>query len=229
VVFANVTEKSDFNIAGGLNVGQVTSGGHLHANVAISPKFYLSGSFTSYSGGCSESSTFNGVTTNNTTKYSGKSFLFGFGYYKSLGKHFYFENALGAKYGNNANVRAYENFEYRHIKYFLQPGISYTRKHFQTGIALRLGLIDYLNHATGSQNTIPKIATEGVSPYVDPAFFICAGGKFIKIGSQISATFSDYSNITFIPVGSAFSMVSYDALSFSLFLRITIPSKITEK
>lgn len=205
VVFANVTKKADFNLAGGFNVGTLTSGSHLQGSAAISNRLYLSSSFSNYSGNCSESSSANG--NNNSIKYSGHSFLCGLGYYKTLGKNYYFEGLIGGKYGNNSNKKANEDFEYRHLKYVIQPGLTYTRDHFQAGIALRFGMIDYLPFKTGSENRIPEIATQGAKPYVDPAFYICGGGQYVKVGGQISSTFADNSTIAYTPLGSYLVML----------------------
>lgn len=121
VVFANVTEKSDFNLAGGLNFGRLTKGINFHGSTAFSRKFFVTGSFTNYSGDCTTVSSVDGVTTDSKVRYAGNSFLFGIGYYKPIKNNFYFEGSIGGKYGNNSNTGADESFEYRHIKYFYSP------------------------------------------------------------------------------------------------------------
>ncbi len=225
VITANVTKKADLNIAGGLNAGNVTSGGHFHGSVAVSNNLFISSAFSNYSGGCTDISTVNGVTTDNSIKYSGQSFLLGGGYYKALGKGFYFEGSIGGKYGKNHNKKSIEDFEYRHVKYIFQPGITFTSDYFQAGLAFRFGMIDYLPFKTGSQHIIPEIATKSAIPYVDPAIYFCGGGKYVKVGCQLSYTIADNSTIAYDPLGIFFGGIKSDPLSVSLFIKITVPSK----
>jgi hypothetical protein len=224
VIFGNVTKKANFNVAGGINVGTLTSGAHFNGSVAITNNLYVSAAYTHYSGSCTESITVGGNTTNDSTKYSGNSILTGIGYYTKIGKNLYFEGLLGGKYGNNANRRATENFEYRHMKYFIQPGIAYTAKNFQAGLALRFGIIDYLPHSTGSLNVIPEIATDGGKVFLDPAVYISGGWEYVKVGGQLSTTFSDNTSIAYFPLGTALGLIDSDPLSLSLFIQVTIPS-----
>lgn len=231
VVFANVTSRSDFNVSGGLNMAEMTSGLHINGNVAISDELYLAGAWSNYnkSSGTSAGSGFFSQPYSREIQSSGNSFLCGLGYYSSLGSSdFNFEGTVGAKYGTNKNhiVSSYnppENIDYMHMKYYVQPGITYNGEYFQAGLACRLGVVDYLSHPTGLQNKSPEIAAKGVLPFADPAVFVCAGSKYIKLGVQFSCTFGDATKSSILPYKYPLD-VSHDPVSFSVFLRVTIPS-----
>lgn len=229
VPFATVKRKSDWNLSGGLNYGHLTKGLHGNFTIAVTDNLFILGSYSNYFGDCKSRQTFNGVTTTQSISYFGRSILPGIGYYKSLGDDFYFECITGAKYGINQNKNSIEEFEFRHIKYFLQPGVTFQKEIFQAGFAFRMGFIDYLNYKTGKQNTVPEIARNKIIPYLDPAFFLAIGSNNFKFGAQISMTVSQNTDINYYVFGSLFGLIHEDPLSLSIFLKIAVPSNLPQK
>lgn len=221
VIHANVREVGDLTFGAGVNTGSITSGLHMQATAAISDKIFAAASFSNYSGSCGSTSTFNGKTVNDSKEYTGHSTLLSGGYYKAIGNDFYFEGAAGAKFGRNMNVTTSEKFEFIHLKYFIQPGISYNRDHFQAGFALRMGVIDFLPHKTGSLHQDPGLSS---MPYLDPGIYLGFGAKWVKLGIQLSTTIAENIPVAFHPLGTLLGLVETDPTSFSLFLRVTIPS-----
>jgi hypothetical protein len=222
VVLGHVTQRSDLNIGGGLNTGEITSGLHAHAAYALTSQFFATGSFTGYKGGCTEIRINNGDTIDNSIHYSGNSFLAGFGYYKALGNHFYFESCGGIKYGANFNWKSTETIRFYHLKYFLQPAFTYARKYFQAGAGVRFGIIDYLPVKTGSLGLVPGISGRSPVFYADPSIELAAGGSKLKLGLQVSGTFSDMGPVLLDPLANViFGNSSTDLLSISFFLRFS--------
>ena len=224
VVTGSVTKKNDFNAAAGVNFGDLSSGLHGHASYAISNSLVAIGSITGYSGSCT-SKNYDYADSSINVRYLGRKIGFGAGYYRSLNNINYFEVLGGGQFGISENKSGTENFEYRYVKYFIQPGFYQQTENFQFGVSLRMGLMDYLNYPTGSANEVQKISTAGPIFYIDPAIVLCMGSRMFKIGVQLSYTLSSQTTIGFTRYSIFQGSVVDDPLSISLFLRFSLSSK----
>lgn len=221
VVSGSVSKKNDVNFAAGANIGNLSSGFHGHASYAITNKIVSIGTFTSYSGTC-ESNNLDFTDSSYNVNYRGKKFGLGAGYYRPLSNNNYFEVIGGSQLGISYNERQTENFEYRYMKYFVQPGIYKLTDQIQFGLSLRMGIIDYLNYPTGSNNEVQKISKDSPYFYADPSLQVCLGGSSVKVGLQVNYTLSSKSSIGLYKLGLYLGSIADDPLSMSVFLRLSI-------
>jgi hypothetical protein len=240
VVTANVKQRSDVNISGGLNTGSTTGGFHFNGAYALTEKYFISASGTHYSGTCQSSNSSNGTSVKKNVNYSGNSLMGAFGYYKPLGNDFYFEPCAGLKFGTNFNswkidstqngntVSTKENIQFYHLKYFIQPGIAYNRKFFQFGLGLRMGILDYLPVRTGSLNSAPSISHEAPMFLFEPGLQICGGGQHVKLGIEFTGTLSDLGPVLIDPLFNNLLFSSTDRFALTFFLKVSLSKKTSE-
>ncbi|HEY6161670.1 MAG TPA: hypothetical protein VI112_10615 [Bacteroidia bacterium] len=240
VVTANVKQKSDANLTAGLNTGSTTGGFHFNGSYALTEKYFVSASATHYSGSCRSSNSNNGTSVKKNVDYSGNSMMGAFGYYKPLGNNFYFESCAGLKFGTNFNfwkidstqnantISTKENIQFYHLKYFIQPGIAYNRKHFQAGLGLRMGVLDYLPRKTGSLNSAPSISHEAPVFLFEPGLQVCGGGEYVKFGAEFTGTLSDLGPLLLDPLSNVF-FSSTDRFALTFFLKVGFGKKMGDK
>ncbi|MFY7991469.1 MAG: hypothetical protein ACOVO3_12100, partial [Fluviicola sp.] len=224
VVSGSATKKNDIHVAAGANIGNLSSGLHGHASYAFTNNAVIVATATGYSGSCTTKN-FDYADSSTSVQYTGRKFGIGTGYYRPLSNNNFIEVLAGGQFGISENERNSENYEYRYIKYFVQPGFYQYTEHFQVGFYLRTGLIDYLNFPTGANHEIQKVSTNSPIFYVDPSFSMCVGGKMTKVGVQVNYTLSTMTSVGMYKLGLYLGDVVQDPLSLSFFLRFSIPSK----
>lgn len=127
----------------------------------------------------------------------GKAIEFGVGYFNKTQTGLLYEVYAGA---GRFNVKMDEsnktkNFQSDATRFFLQPGIGWTHRYFEVGLASRLSMIDYNNPAiTGyspQEQRDYHFESLTLKPHVflEPALTVRGGYKWVKLQAQYGRAF----------------------------------------
>lgn len=219
VIHPDVDEAGDYNISGGIYMGQFVGGMHLDGSVAVTENIYISGGFTNFNGnGKTTTSTF-GTRVSSTDKFSGSLYNLVLGYYKRFDSDFTVYGGIGLSYGENLNNSGYYFSNFYHNKYYIQPGIGLNKPYFDLALNLRVGLLDIMKLKSNDPD-IPSGNTTFDNLFLfEPGLTLSGGGK-IKAGLQLSITFSEYASIGYW--STFFGGAVMDNLALSLFIKLDI-------
>ncbi len=142
------------------------------------------------------------VTLNNddTRKGSGKLFEAGVGYFNKSESGFAFETYAGAGFGNLTidrsivSTKANKTFETSATKFFVQPTVGYSSKHFEVGFTPRFSMLKYTKPTTtytAAELSADKfVAIEQTNwMFIEPTLTIRGGGEKLKAQIQVGRSF----------------------------------------
>ncbi len=220
VIHPDVDEAGDYNVSGGIHLGQFAGGVHLNGNAAMTENIYISGSFTNFNGKVTTStSNSNGTTSSSSDNFKGSMYNLALGYYKKFDSDISIYGGLGLSYGTNLNNSGNYFTNVYHNKYYIQPGFGINKPFFDFGLSFRLGLLDISQLKSNDPNITPGNTGFDNLFLFEPGLTLSAGGQF-KAGFQFSYTFSEYTSIGYW--SALFGGAVMDNLSMSFFIKFDI-------